>query len=80
MIGLSSAAVLLLGCSGFFLSGNGSNLVESFFDRVFWVSSSTKKVGHFLSFFFEVCIVLAQTTKSKKLGERDAVFGTGVVR
>ena len=40
-----------------FLSGNGSDLVESFFGRVFWVSSLKKEVGHFLSFFFEVCIV-----------------------
>ena len=56
MIGLSSAAVLLLGCS-VFLSGNGSDLVESFFDRVFGVSSLKKEVDHFLSFFFEVCIV-----------------------
>ena len=63
-----------------FLSGNGSDLVESFFDHVFWVLSLKKEVGHFLNFFFEVCIVLAQTAKSKKLGERDAVFGTGVVR
>ena len=30
-----------------FLSGNGSDLVESFFDRVFWVSSLKKEVGHF---------------------------------
>ena len=40
-----------------FLSGNGSDLVESFFDCVFWVSSLKKEVGHFLSFFFKVCIV-----------------------
>ena len=66
MIGLSSAAVLLLGCSGcvfgiflllFFLLGNEFDLVESFFDRVFGVSSLKKEVDHFLSFFFEVCIV-----------------------
>ena len=56
MIGLSSAAVLLLGCS-VFLSGNGSDLVESFFDRIFWESSLKKEVGHFLSFFFEISIV-----------------------
>ena len=58
MIGLSSAAVLLLGCS-VFLSGNRSDLVESFFDRIFGVSSLKKEVDHFLSFFFEVCIVLS---------------------
>ena len=56
MIGPCSAAVLLVGCS-VFLSGNGSDLVESFFDRVFWVSSLKKEVGYFLSFFLEVCIV-----------------------
>ena len=40
-----------------FLSGNGSDLVESFFDRVFGVSSLKKEVDHFLSFFLEVSIV-----------------------
>ena len=39
------------------LSGSGSDLVESFFDRVFGVAYLKKEVDHFLSFFFEVCIV-----------------------
>ena len=39
------------------LSRYGSDSVESFFDRVFGVSSLKKEVDHFLSFFFEVCIV-----------------------
>ena len=56
MIGLSLAGVLLLGCS-VFLSGNGSDLVEGFFDRVFGLMSLKKEVNHFLSFFFNVCFV-----------------------
>ena len=63
MIGLSVAGVLLLGCS-VFLSGNGSDLVEGFFDRVFGSLSVKKEVDHFLSLFFDVCIVYAQTAKS----------------
>ena len=51
-----------------------------FLDRDFGVLSLKKEDDHFLSFFFAICIVSAQTAKSKKLGERDAVFGTGVVR
>ena len=57
-----------------FLSGNGSDLVESFFfffffsfllfDRVFGSLSVKKEVDHFLSLFFDVCIVYAQTAKS----------------
>ena len=42
----------------YFLSGNGSDLVESFFFyHVIGVMSLKKEVDHFLSFFFEVCIV-----------------------
>ena len=79
MIGLSSAAVLLLGCS-VFCRTMGLTWSRAFFHRVFGSLSVKKEVDHFLSLFFDVCIVYAQTAKSKKLGERDAVFGTGVVR
>ena len=40
-----------------FLSGNGSDLVKSFFYRIFGVLSLKKEVDHFLSIFFDVCIV-----------------------
>ena len=55
MIGLYSAAVLLLGCS-VFCRGMGLTWSRAFL-TVFCVSSLKKEVGHFLSFFFEVCIV-----------------------
>ena len=45
-----------LQCCCFFLR-NGSDLVDSFFDRVLRVTSLKKEVDHFLSFFFEVCTV-----------------------
>ena len=39
------------------LSGNGFDLVENFFDRIFGVMYLKEEVDHFLSFFLEVCIV-----------------------
>ena len=79
MTGLFSVAFLSLGWRVCW-RGMVWTFLKSSSNYVFRIVSLDEEFNYLLCFFFEVCVVRTQATKSQELRRRDAIFHARIVR